>query len=506
MLRIFDTIEPPVLGTLSFGSAIDFAQVPPPFGGKKGAVLIAKILGVIGDTHPQLEYSPIIPAIVAILCTHMPPDDVLGCTTAMIDGHSVAASKTSDWAYFPVNRRDYLVFERVLDDLISTFAPRIHRHVMALREASMEPMLRGLDLTSDGRLNGKDTATLGQSRALGGRSGSSAPSLKPYAPPWGRLSTSLFVNILPVELIVRIFDCYLVQGYRTILSFAVAHLIVRQEALLATRDGASFDGVVFASADSGNVLGDNGQALVEAYFDVASTVKFNRALVDRLRNRRRRHSWSDAAEDELAATDRANFVFIPPFPKVHGRASDVLTTTHLVHLWEWIPARFRHFGLRQAFSSAHDGSHMLNVLERCAESEPLLLVIQTASGKVFGAYLSKALRRHPQPSAASHSSTPPAGEDGSLFYGSGETFLYSLAPSPAKYAWNSKSGSTAFIYVGVSFIAFGAGHDFGLTIDKHLERVSSGASVTFANAPLVDNAIAEDGAVHLVEVYAFTPS
>ena len=152
-----------------------------------------------------------------------------------------------------------------------------------------------------------------------------------------------------------------------------------------------------------------------------------------------------------------------------------------------MPSRFRLLNLDRVFTTAEHGKHLISLLERTRELEPVLLLIETASGKVFGAYISKALTLSNGPS----------------FYGTGETFLFSLRPRPVKYEWNLKSGSTAFVCVTESFIGLGAGADFGLWLDRFLTNVTSGHSVTFGNEPMADRAAAEDLQIYCLEVFHF---
>lgn len=413
-----------------FGSPINWSRIQL---SEEEIETVKKLLCIIGHAHPQLEYTPLIPAIVTILTKYMGPSDVLACMASMIEGHAIPASKREDWAYFPLHRRDYLVFERVFEDLLQTFVPKVSRHLSKLQ------------------LQEKD-----------------------FAPAWEKVLSELFISFLPWQLVVRIFDSYLVEGYKILLRYAIAHVIIRQARLLACSRGEVFD----------HVLGQPvayDELLVDLYYRTAMTVKFERSLIQRYRNRRRKHSIGDFdSEDKL-------LVFHRPLPHLL-RPSSFLKDEHWVQIWSWVPPRYRLLNLDLAFSTVEHGRHLLNVFERCQGAEPLLMAIETLSGKVIGAYLSKAL-------TTAH---------GHRFYGTGETFLFSLTKGSAKkYEWDIKSGSMAFICATPSFLSLGTGVDFGLWIDKYLMQVTSSPSVTFANPPLVSKGNPDDLRIHCLEVFRF---
>lgn len=430
LIALFGRVDPMHFQAPCFGSPIDWTRIQV----SEGEIeTIKKLLCIIGHAHPQLEYTPLIPAIVAILTKYMGPSDVLACMASMIEGHAIPASKRADWAYFPLHRRDYLVFERVFEDLLRTFVPKVSKHLSKLQ------------------LQEKD-----------------------YAPAWDKVLSELFISFLPWQLVVRIFDSYLVEGYKILLRYAIAHVIIRQSRLLTCSRGEVFD----------HVLGQPvayDELLVDMYYRTAMTVKFERSLIQRYRNRRRKHSIGDFdSEDKL-------LVFHRPLPHLI-RPSSFLKDEHWVQIWSWIPPRYRLLNLDLAFSTVEHGRHLLNIFDRCQGAEPLLMAIETISGKVIGAYLSKAL-------TTAH---------GHRFYGTGESFLFSLTKGSArKYEWDIKSGSMAFICATESFLALGTGVDFGLWIDKYLMQVTSSPSVTFANPPLVSKGNPEDLRIHCLEVFRF---
>lgn len=424
LLRIFGTISPKSIHTPNFGCLMEL-----PIGTRPSTV--CKILAVISEMHPELEYVPMIPAIATILDRRMKPDDTLACLAAIIEGHSIPAAKRQDWAYFPLHRRDHLVFERVFEDLLKSFAPKVHKHITKLQ-------LRHPN----------------------------------YTPAWKELLYSLFIEILPSEIVLRIFDCYLVEGYKIILRFAIAHLLIRQDMILNCKAGDELNRAMLSPREQVET--------VEAYFSEAMCVRFDRSIVQRYRIRRRKHSLDDFTVQERRV------VFERLIPEIN-QTSILVNDEYLRYIWSSIPKRMTLLNLELAYASARDGRHLINVMRACAKAEPLLLVIVTESGKILGVYVSKALTL----------------EHGAKFYGTGETFIFSLCPQPAKYDGAPTSGNQMFICVTDQFMAFGLGKEFGLWIDKYVTQVFCSSSTTFNNPTLLNPSSPEDLRIREMEIFRF---
>lgn len=430
MLRLFGTLNPVHFQAPCFGSPIDWATVSSQQAKKE---TIKRLLCIVGDLHPHLEYAPIIPAITIILAKKLEPGEVLACVTAMIEGHSIPAYKRQDWAYFPLFRRDYLVFERVFEDLLGNFVPKISKLVAKFELLEAD-----------------------------------------FVPPWNQLLSTFFVGILPREVVLRIFDVYLVEGYKVILRFAIAHVLVRQMRILE---------VSKCPRDLVEILLEPEEfslEQVQLYFKTAFQIKFDRAIIQRYKNRRRKHSFGDYdAEDK-------RLIFQRQLPQLQ-RPSRFVRDEEWASIWSWIPLRYRLLNLDLAFTTAEHGHLLSTLVTRCNDQEPLILLIETMPGKVLGVYFSKSLNfRH-----------------GPSFYGTGETFLFTLRPEAKKYPWDHLSDNHSFVCVTESFLACGTGEQFGLWIDRYLTSLTSGPSVTFANGPLVDPRSPEDLGIYCIEVFRF---
>lgn len=435
--------EAPCFGATATTACIDaiFHETSKPL----GRVEYKRLLAVIGHAHPNLEYTPIIPVLVAILLRYLgDPGQVLGAMAALVSGHAIPASKRQEWAYFPLHRRDYLIFERVFWDLMAQHThPNLAKHLSRM-----------------------------QQRWPG------------YTPEWHRLLSELMLGIYPIKTVLRIVDVYLVEGYKVLLRVALAHLSLRAERILAAGTPDLLDQALFGP----DALDNDGRLFRVAYEEI----HLSRAIIYRLRSRNRKLSLGDFdGEDRLQ-------IFQRPLPQLL-QPSATVGEPEWAQIWSWVPARYRLLNLEMVFTTRQDGRNLGTLYERCAGSEPLLLIVEgEESSAIIGAYISRSIE-----------SRPASG----LFFGTGETFLFRLKPGPAAhYTWDPVDPpGSSFVCATPAFLAIGAGtRGFGLCLDRDLLRVTSAACYTFGSRhSLLDSdsskksdEILSDG-IYSIEIFRF---
>lgn len=433
LIQVFGTTNPTYIQTPFFGSSsTDFSCLNL----SEGQMIdMTKVLYLIAHNYPHLEFIPIFPSIAAILFTLYPSRVVLSLLEALIRaGSSHADSK--DWPFFPQNRRENLLFGRIFEDLLLKHIPNVSRHVLKLQKDEPE-----------------------------------------FNPKWNRLLSEFFVGILPNSYIFKIFDAYIIEGYKTPLRFALAHIALLQQDLLQTKSGAEFSKVLFQVFDSSVHEGYYSFKLLQK---TAYSLKFSRNILIRFKNRHRKLSLEDF-EDE----DRA-IILQRPLPKI-SRASSFLTDQDWANVWTWIPARFKILDLDLVFTSADHGHRLATLFERAEDNDPLLIFIETTDGNIFGSYLSKSLKNR----------------SSRRFFGTGETFIFNLRPSPQSFPWQESFENYQFIYADENFLAIGcSGGKFGIWIDRDLNQVVSSPCDTFKNPSFIDH---ESGwsDIYCIEVYKF---
>ena len=81
-----------------------------------------------------------------------------------------------------------------------------------------------------------------------------------FNPRWNRLLSEFFIGILPNSYIYKIFDAYIIEGYKVPLRFALAHIALQQDNLLKCQTEAEFNDCLMncfnRQADVANIWSD----------------------------------------------------------------------------------------------------------------------------------------------------------------------------------------------------------------------------------------------------------
>ena len=443
----------------TFGGRIPVTQFQPP---SFGAVLPKQVnsnpldltneqalhykylLCIIGHDSPHLEFIPMLPAVTMLLVKKVQDKSIiLGCIRALIKGHQ----KDTGWSYIPSQRKDNMLMDRVLLDLITQFIPSLAKHLKKLRQQDPE-------WTSDAM---------------------------------SYLLSGLFVGILELESVVRVFDCFVVEGSKVLMRFALACLMVKQDELLTCKTPIEFDACLLKPMQSRR----------EQTFKVLSKtalkkISFSRRILFKFRERHRRMSL-DAYDSE----DR-KMMLHRPLPHIKEHSSYFLNDSDWQVIWSWIPLRFRLMSLELAFTTAEHGLNLGTLYERCEKFEPILLVIETGTKAKIGAFLSRCLKQR---------------EQADTFFGTGETFIFCLSnndkpDTPNIYHWHYYHTATSFIMATNDMMAIGGSTTstketgFGLWFERDMRVVYSSPCDTFKNESLLGKSLRRDEIVSL-EVFKF---
>jgi hypothetical protein len=96
----------------------------------------------------------------------------------------------------------------------------------------------------------------------------------------------------------------------------------------------------------------------------------------------------------------------------------------LAHLASALPARYQSRDWSLLYSTSRHGISLQTLYRRCAASSPSVLLVRDAGGYVFGAFCAEAWR--------------PAAR----FFGTGETFVFQLAPHKVMFPWQVRCRMT----------------------------------------------------------------
>ena len=284
--------------------------------------------------------------------------------------------------------------------------------------------------------------------------------------------------------LVRILDCYFVEGPKIFYRIGVAIVVLFHKYVLK----ASKQDVVHLKEELRHFVSHlpvSDTELLDTGFNIPN---LSRSLIQRFY---KRHVLLNLSK----ISSNPEQIVIPP-PKPDKPSKIIRSEEHWFDLWQWLPERFQICVPQKIFEAETHGYNLMRLYEILEETEPFILLIKTIKNEVFGAYCSMSLTNRFR--------------EGDLhFFGTGETFLFSFCFNPPKkFPWvglHQNAGVTDMFLAGNdSYIMVGGGDGgFGIYLDSELNLGSSAKCSTFNNLPLCSS---EDGyfSCSAVEVYAFS--
>ncbi|XP_069939415.1 GTPase-activating protein skywalker isoform X3 [Cherax quadricarinatus] len=188
---------------------------------------------------------------------------------------------------------------------------------------------------------------------------------------------------------------------------------------------------------------------------------------------------------------------------IHNIKSMIVSKDELLTLWSWLPMRMTMHQPTLLYTTEEHGCSLTTFFQRVEKHEPTLLCIRTVDDYVFGAYCSTAwIQRHHKDEFGNWQT----------YFGTGETFLFTMRPTVAKYQWvgisrqqnNAELSSVEhsaelFMHADHNMITIGGGNGQGIMLDHDFRYGKTETCQTFDNPPLVPNG---DFEVKVIEVYS----
>ncbi|ERL84506.1 hypothetical protein D910_01936, partial [Dendroctonus ponderosae] len=162
--------------------------------------------------------------------------------------------------------------------------------------------------------------------------------------------------------------------------------------------------------------------------------------------------------------------------------SHTLTIRELLTLWSWLPVRITMYQPILLYTTEEHGCSLTTFYVRVEQHEPTLLMIKTCNNEVFGAYCSSRWCERNQKDDRGNRQA---------YFGTGETFLFSLYPERAKYPWigvegdrNVSHGAELFMAADSKMITIGGGEGQAIWMDENIRYGKTDHCATFNNPPL----------------------
>ncbi|EGC38695.1 hypothetical protein DICPUDRAFT_148582 [Dictyostelium purpureum] len=257
----------------------------------------------------------------------------------------------------------------------------------------------------------------------------------------------LFVSFLPYTTVLRIFDVFLNEGYKVLYRIGLALLKTHKKELKKKTTMEKF----LATLKSLNSKMYDAEALIKTAFEISL---------------KRSHLEDIKVKQDHKVRDVPEPVPIYYRSKI-SVPSQILDTDDFELIWAWLPARLSISTPRLLFNSYSHGSNLRLLYENCNEKQPLLIVLRSNNGSVFGFFTDDEFK-------------PKTG------FGSHNCFLFTLKPHVHVYRPTEKN--QLFMNLKEQSISVGQSNlgEIGLHIEQDLNGKSH-YTETFDNPCLNSN-------------------
>ncbi|XP_036362769.1 GTPase-activating protein skywalker-like isoform X2 [Octopus sinensis] len=434
---------------------------------------VEKILGIISHTNPDISYCPVLQCLVSVLLHYMEPSDCFNTV------YNLFRSKAQ--FYLPMNKSSHNAIKLVMRDLSKKYARSAHSYIQR---------------------HSKSTETVFHDWLW-----------------W-------IFRDLPFHFLVKVIDCYLLEGYKVFyrVSIVLLTLFSKQSGKQPLSANHTIQQAVQHSIENLSIRVDKFSKLIFGIRglnrrEIRKFLVKNEMLV---KSRAKAlntslSSWSLGAEPQDGASTSKNFmgtVIQSPSSSVlsldnaHKRRSMsvgmVTLPTINCHsipqadfyvIWSWLPARSAVCQPKLLYTSEEHGVSLRTLYVMTEEYEPTIIVIKTLTDEIFGAFCSSSWSNRKQSSK------------NISYFGTGETFLFTLKPEQKKFPWIgysrpdiSRNAASMFMAGDSSVLIIGGGGGTAIMLDENLLRCRTEETETFGNPPLCSS---KDFECKVVEIFGF---
>lgn len=393
----------------------------------EGHQVLKNILRIVAHDYHFIEYCPMLPAIVALLLHHLPPNEALGATRILLK----TSSESETIMFFPVTFQNGLLLFNAFSDLYQKQAPKIYKH------------LKSLDPSSD-------------------------------SPVGMKILSSMMSDVLSMPSLFRMLDAFLFEGYKVLFRFAISLLILKGPVILQQKNVADVDDCL----ENNTFTFDDDDRLCKTAFNISFSRSHVKKYYDKNKNL--------VIDDDLSSpsTSPTHERMLPNL----DQPSHIVKDDHWPYILSWIPKRLRYLDLFLTFSTEINGYSLKTMYRTCGDEEPQLLIVETTENAIFGAYLSDAWSSNPSNGrffGNSHSFLFTLSPSENMYQWVGMQVKPDDPPEKMKNI--SENASLFMLGTNQYFAVGGGGLKFGFSIDETLGKGTTGTCLTFQNPPLTGN-------------------
>ncbi|KAJ3225683.1 hypothetical protein HK099_006404 [Clydaea vesicula] len=366
----------------TYGVRIPQNPVVPTFGGRPhrddsalnaaGSNIVEHVLCILCNDFPNLEYCPFLPPLASLLAHHLrSPDELLGAMVSVVKSSLNKAPGQDKWTYLPtfsvIIRKDHRLMQTSFENFLQKKNSKVSKKIQEI-------------ISTEERLT-------------------------------ERWMTDFFIPILPQELIWRILDCFILEGYKSLFRFAISLIELQQKKILMSNTKADLESCFLKTVFS--------EISIDKTCSIAGTYSISEKYASEL-TKNKIISIEDIHESSLK--------YQRGLPKLKDY-SKVLIEMHWMVLWSWIPHRYRVDEVELIFTTSDNGYNIGTMYEMTKHKKHMILVVETMEGQIFGAFISGGwgIEENMQ--------------RGQLYCGDGETFLFTIEPYGKLYPWVAANNS-----------------------------------------------------------------
>ncbi|XP_068903170.1 GTPase-activating protein skywalker isoform X2 [Tenebrio molitor] len=316
---------------------------------------------------------------------------------------------------------------------------------------------------------------------------------------------------LPYQHLVRVMDCFLHEGIKVLYRTVMAILVLFHKSSSSPSSEWLMEiqknGIDAALNKFCKEMPVAPQKMLKAAFGIRglSSAYISRVFIrtemvlksKNVINGSRQLVRSRSSENLPNSQSQNNIQMVSHTLTIRERMSEEMYNEMLLTLWSWLPVRITMYQPILLYTTEEHGCSLTTFYVRVEHHEPTLLMIKTCNNEVFGAYCSSRWGERNQKDDRGNRQA---------YFGTGETFLFSLYPDRAKYQWvgieGDKVGHGAELFMAADskMITIGGGEGQAIWMDENIRFGKTDRCQTFNNPPLCPSG---DFEIRVLEVYGF---